>query len=702
MKVCLVVLPFTPSVTPSLGASLLKSALRRDGIESAIFYGSLEFFRFYWPEVVRAPESEGARSPRGFRSYGTMGPVVDSVLVYELLAGSEDLGESFFADALWDRGGHEEFLARVETLRRRLRGMGQFTETAADEIADTIERQGLRAREFIDHCHVSRDWGAYDVIGFSTTFNQNASSLALARRIKERNPEIRIVFGGANCEGSMGEEMLASFAWIDLVVQGEAEATLPALVRRLGAGKSLESLPGLVTRGREGVSTGGPPPPRGSMDDLPLPEFDDYFQQVPRPYLRLEGALRLSLPVETSRGCWWGEKHHCTFCGLNAATMRYLSKSPDRVVAELHALRERHGVSKFYTVDNILDRRYLTEVLPRLEGQGFDLFYETKSNLSEDEVRLFVRAGIRSIQPGIENLSSDILTLMRKGVRGYQNIETLKWCEIHGVRPVWSYLYGFPGEREESYAEAVRLMPRLAHLPPPNRPVPVTLDRFSPYFERRDDFGFRNVRPWKGTEDYYRGLSREARFRLSYHFDSDLPQGNSLPYADRLWQAVLAWIQSFHAGASFFQLRGERVTLLVDTRSGGSRSFLLSNAGHLVHDALRRARPAERLDGFLTAPSMVEALFGGLWYGERDLALVEEARRRGAEFLPSPEDGGTMEPFLAVLEERGIALAVDGRWLALAVDCLDFERARVLDLDRFVDRAPMDPVTAERGGVPPP
>jgi magnesium-protoporphyrin IX monomethyl ester (oxidative) cyclase len=61
------------------------------------------------------------------------------------------------------------------------------------------------------------------------------------------------------------------------------------------------------------------------LDGLPYPTFDDYFAQ-----LRTTSFAKRVLPalvMETSRGCWWGAKHHCTFCGLNAEGMAFRSKS---------------------------------------------------------------------------------------------------------------------------------------------------------------------------------------------------------------------------------------------------------------------------------------------------------------------------------------------------------------------------------------
>ena len=104
------------------------------------------------------------------------------------------------------------------------------------------------------------------------------------------------------------------------------------------------------------------------MDALPVPDFDDYFDLLARDPA-LYGATP-SLLMETSRGCWWGAKSHCTFCGLNGGAMGFRSKGADRVLAELDALRSRWPLQNVSVVDNILDMKYFGTLLPRLAERG--------------------------------------------------------------------------------------------------------------------------------------------------------------------------------------------------------------------------------------------------------------------------------------------------------------------------------------------
>src|SRR5262249_3134931 len=122
------------------------------------------------------------------------------------------------------------------------------------------------------------------------------------------------------------------------------------------------------------------------MDRIPTPSFVEYYQQYNHflPHGAAGPTRDIWLPYESSRGCWWGEKHHCTFCGINGLGMKFREKSPDRVIAELRQLLATHPSNLITMYDNIMPHSYFKTLLPRLQRELGDLyiFYEQKANLS--------------------------------------------------------------------------------------------------------------------------------------------------------------------------------------------------------------------------------------------------------------------------------------------------------------------------------
>src|SRR5262249_53108276 len=191
--------------------------------------------------------------------------------------------------------------------------------------------------------------------------------------------------------------------------------------------------------------------------------------------------------------------------GLNRLGMSYRSKSPERVLAQLSELARKHRVRFFNAVDNILDLKYLDGLFHRLHERkvGFQLFYEVKANLTREQLRTLYLGGVCCIQPGIESLSSHVLKLMRKGCTMLQNVRLLKWCRYYGIQVQWNLLWGFPGETEADYRQQLEVLKRISHLEPPHVQVRIALERFAPYFEDREHFPVRDVRPAAGYRHLY-------------------------------------------------------------------------------------------------------------------------------------------------------------------------------------------------------
>ena len=503
----------------------------------------------------------------------------------------------------------------------------------------------LLAREqvdgFLEWCREDILRARPRVVGFTSTFQQHVASLALARLVKEAVPEVRIVFGGANCEGVMGAETVRQFPFVDAIVAGEGDIVFPELAQRLLDGKSILGLAGVRTRqGIEAEFASGrfaSGPMVHDLDALPYPDYADYFEQFAASRFAREWTP--SLFFETSRGCWWGERRHCTFCGLNGETMAYRSKSPRRALAELTHLARRHPGCNLGATDSILDTGYFEQFIPELAAlrRGPSLYYEVKANLSKEQVRMLRDARIRRIQPGIESLSDPILRLMRKGVSALQNVQLLKWCQELGVEPSWNLIWGFAGEPAEEYRRMARLVPLLTHLRAPEDYGIIRLDRFSPNFDDAERLGFGQVRPIPPYRYVY-PLRDDARANLAHFFTFRYRDPCDVRgYVAPLARELRAWQQREGQHALFSVDLGKHL-LVWDTRPGRHALLtLLAGVDRLLYQACDRASDLRRL----------AECFG----------RVPEA----------PLSQGEIEQRLGPLVDAGLLLRDGPRYLALAV-----------------------------------
>jgi ribosomal peptide maturation radical SAM protein 1 len=606
--VLLAVLPFGPLLQPSLGLSLLRASLGGRAARIA----RIEYFTLPFADLIGAD-------------------------LYQFVAievNSEHLlGDWIFAGALYGEGtvDSDDFLNEV--LRASV-PPGPAAERRRGEL--------LRARElagpFVETCLARVLEGSPRIVGFTDAFAQQTAALALARRVKQERPETSILFGGANCEGVMGREIVRQFPFVDAAVSGEGDRIFQPLVRRLLAGETADDLPGLYTRGNAALD--GPPstaPRIEDMDSLPYPDYDDFFAQ----WEASEACRDLSPLVlfETSRGCWWGTAHHCTFCGLNGSTMTHRSKSPERAFAELHYLADRYPGRFLLAVDNILDWRYLDTLIPELARapRRLDLFFALKANLRKEQLRALRDAGVGKIQPGIESLSDPVLRLMRKGETGLQNIQLLKWCRELGLQPTWNFLWGFPGEPIEEYERLAGLVPLLTHLAPPQVSRRIRLDRFSPNFELGAELGFDDLAPCPAYRAVY-PLASEALRNLAYHFAFRYRDGRDVAaYTEPLAREIEIW-RSVHPRSGLVCAERGAELWIWDLRPVAAQALtVLAGLDRHLYQAC---------DG-------IRGLQG----------LADEAAAFERRTVSAGEVGERLQP----LVNRGLMIRQEDSWLSLAV-----------------------------------
>ncbi|NWF74196.1 MAG: RiPP maturation radical SAM protein 1 [Nitrospirae bacterium] len=382
------------------------------------------------------------------------------------------------------------------------------------------------APQFLTWALTAIDWAQYKIVGFTSTFDQNIASLTMAKLIKDLYPDVTIVFGGANYDGEMGLEYFRAFPFIDHVVVGEGEETFPALVRTILEGRG-HSVPNGVTY-RQGHQIRFTPNTSLFRDftNTGPPDYDDYYHLLAELGEAAQGLDRILL-YEGSRGCWWGEKHHCTFCGLNAQSMKFRAKSPEQVAQEMTYLSHRYDTARFRLVDNIIDMKYIDNLFGQFAAAhcDLDIFIETKSNLHKSQIRTLATGGVKCMQPGLESLSLHQLRAMDKGVTPMQNIICLKWSSYYHIAVSWNILLGFPGETNDDYRSQIKLLPSLFHLQPPEATGRFWLQRFSPYYTRPHEYGVRNTGPGIAYEYIYDARQVDLN-KIAYDFEYELDNWN--------------------------------------------------------------------------------------------------------------------------------------------------------------------------------
>ena len=532
-------------------------------------------------------------------------------------------------------------------------------ETICDRAGCTLEDirrlRDVGAPEFIDFCLEAVDWSRFGLIGFTVVFQQLVASLALARALKQRYPNIPIIMGGASLEDDIADEIMRNCPQIDYVHCGDAEISLPEMVRRLYSGRSMEGLQGLMWRDEQGsVRYAGRAPNFMDMNRTPLPDFDEYFYaRQASGYEKSDAVQELLVPFEAARGCWWGEKNHCTFCGLNRSGMEFRAKDPDKVLEQLEALSRRYGQFYFNAIDNIMAPEYVEKLFGRLAAANSDLciHYEIRPNFSRSQLGRLRRSGLFSVQPGIESLSTNILKIMRKHSTGMRNVELIKWCTYYGINALYNILCRFPGEAEEDYRVQSEIASKITHLQPPYAIVKARADRGSPMYTEPETQSISGLVPARCYQ-YIFPQDFDLR-RISYYFDHKMANTVDDDIYEELFGRVGAWQAGWNsANRPFLKYRKAWHSIaLFDGRQPEVLTYSYQDDAAALYEYCAEAR----------TPRDIEATFG-------NDAWIEEA----------------LNDFVS----KDLMLALDGRYLSLALP-----ENRNFDLKEMPERQSRQPAT---------
>lgn len=402
-----------------------------------------------------------------------------------------------------------------------------------------------------------RPWSQYNLIGFSICLNQITSSLYAIHTLKAQFPKVSVVAGGSSCSGEMGRAILANCPDIDFVVSGEGEKPLLSIVRLL-KGEASKPGPGVFYRNTEGSVVGGGYDEINDLNSLPPPDYGDYFRYLQN--ISTQIPFLPVLPVEFSRGCWWGK---CRFCNLNLQWQGYRKKSTSKMIEEIKALTDRYPSIDLAFTDNALPLRPGPGLFAGLTKLSIDLdiFAELRAGPSAEALSLMRKAGLKNVQIGIEALSSSLLKKMGKGTTAIQNIETMRHCEELNIIQSGNLITMFPGSTADEVRQTMHNLEfvRAFH---PLTITPFWLGYGSPVFHAARELGLKKT----GNHRNYKVLLSNDLFSRLILMHQDYRGDKSIQYA--LWKPVTEKVERWRK--DYFRLRSRYPSgPLLSYRHGG-------------------------------------------------------------------------------------------------------------------------------------
>lgn len=305
----------------------------------------------------------------------------------------------------------------------------------------------------------------YRVIGISCFSDQRHSAFTFATKVAQMQPQALVVLGGPH-PTFMYEQVLRTQGDVDVVVIGEGDLTLVALLEALRLGVSFEGVPGITYRDNGAVVCTQPRPLIDQLDELPPPMYDDFLQTRYAPCTWLSNtkyAHLVNAPFANilgSRGC----AYSCNFCSTPRAWGgHWRCHSPRRIAQELERLYVKYGYKHFSMADDIftINRRWTLNVCEEITRLGLPLIWScvTRADLVDSELMTaMMSAGCVLISFGVESGSQIVRDKMNKRLKRESILQAFQLARDVGMLTDMLLMIGNPGETQQTIDETIQLI----------------------------------------------------------------------------------------------------------------------------------------------------------------------------------------------------------------------------------------------------
>jgi len=300
-----------------------------------------------------------------------------------------------------------------------------------------------------------------NIIGFSTYCNSFPASLILAERIKIKNPNAIIIFGGPHAS-LLYNEIMKEFNYVDFILRGEADLSIVNLISTLTKNEiqnNFDNISGVTYRNssNEIINTAYDIKNLINLDTIPIPKYD-------------VAELNGHADIDVGRGC----PFNCVYCCTNNFfSRRFRVKSVKRIIQEIHLLYSNYNVKSFsfshdmFTLNKVFIREFCHAFINYQDKQKEKMVWTCSARIdtiSEELLECMADAGCNAIFFGIESGSKDVQKYINKNLNLETVEKTIKYCISIGIRPTVSFMAGFPIESISDINSSLEMILNLSKL----------------------------------------------------------------------------------------------------------------------------------------------------------------------------------------------------------------------------------------------
>lgn len=292
------------------------------------------------------------------------------------------------------------------------------------------------------------------LVAFSTYIWNSNFNKTVAKEIKKKYPDCKIVFGGHHV--APGGGMLEECPYIDYLLHGEGEITLRRLMRSLVGLDNAEDIPGISLRTKDGIVTN--PQIISDERDFPSPYLNGFFDKI----LAENPDTDFMALIETSRGC----PNSCAYCDWSNMKSKIRKFPIERVYAEIDWISRNkiYGLGSADSNFGMFSRDL--EITDRIVDAhkatgrpiGFQTSYAKNSTKTVFEIGMKLeKSGLnKGITLSFQSMNDDVLrNIGRENISIEYYSELMRMYNEAGVATYTELILGLPGETYESFVDGI-------------------------------------------------------------------------------------------------------------------------------------------------------------------------------------------------------------------------------------------------------
>ena len=295
------------------------------------------------------------------------------------------------------------------------------------------------------------------IIGFTVHFSSVWASLAIAKRIKEQDKNRIIVFGGPDCSRQQKGDYLITRDCVDIVVHGEGEGPLSEIIDIVEKTNDSKGIKGCLLLRDGQIIDGGYAPGPKNLDDLPIPDYSDFGEEINARMYREPNRLDIS----DSRGC----VSCCHFCSEWQFWGKFRAKSGKRIYEEItQYIQNFPQVNHFYFIGSLIngDMQALDAFCDLVIAGRLEITWAAQAIIRPEMTRAFLKkmklAGCTWISYGMESGSERVLNKMNKKFSLAAASNVLEAAKDAGIAVQVNFMFGLPTETRDDFNQTLRFL----------------------------------------------------------------------------------------------------------------------------------------------------------------------------------------------------------------------------------------------------